>query len=356
MSKSNDKAIIVRRASGMRRGGGHHGGAWKLAYADFMTAMMAFFLLMWLLSAVTQVELKGIAEYFNTPLKAAIFGNGNRTAEDSSVIPGGGRDLSSNSNGVMRRSDGSTRLAERVARRSNAPDEVLPEQEDRKDKARLHDLQIRLISAIEANPNLRQFKQQIRIDSTLQGLRIEIVDSQKRPMFALSSDQVEPYMREILREIGKTLNGVPNRIVVQGHTDALAYSGGEAGYSNWELSADRANASRRELVAGGMGEDKVLRVLGLASTQNLNQANPLDPENRRISVIVLSHRAELALAHDDTSSTTISDDAAGSAPLQHHLAPLAPARAPAPGVDAPLTRANPASMNTQESTMRSTLS
>jgi chemotaxis protein MotB len=190
------------------------------------------------------------------------------------------------------------------------------------------------MAAIEANPVLRQFKQQIRIDSTLMGLRIEIVDSQKRPMFATARDIVEPYMRDILREIGKTLNDVPNRIVVQGHTDAVQYAGGEKGYSNWELSADRANASRRELIAGGMDETKVLRVLGLASTQNLNKADPLDPENRRISIIVLNRKSEDALMRDDTTTTTLSSDAAGSSkqPLLEKISQpvtVAPRTAPA---------------------------
>jgi chemotaxis protein MotB len=206
---------------------------------------------------------------------------------------------------------------------------------ERREQVRLHDLQVKLMAAIEANPVLRQFKQQIRIDSTLTGLRIEIVDSQKRPMFATAKDQVEPYMRDILREIGHTLNDVPNRIIVQGHTDAAQYAGGEKGYSNWELSADRANASRRELIAGGMDEAKVMRVLGLASTQNLNKADPMDPENRRISIIVLNKKSEEALNHDDSTTTTLSDDAAGSKPLLQKLAqpvtvaPKLPAAAPA---------------------------
>ncbi|KAB0631292.1 flagellar motor protein MotB [Burkholderia stagnalis] len=324
MSKSKDRAIVVKRVAPAKKG--HHGGAWKLAYADFMTAMMAFFLLMWLLSSVTPVQLKGIAEYFNTPLKAALFGSGDRSAQDSSILNGGGRDISSIDAGTTRRTDGSTSLADRVAKKNdeNAQSQAQGAIE-RREQARLHDLQIKLMAAIEANPTLRQFKQQIRIDSTLMGLRIEIVDSQKRPMFAMSSDHVEPYMRDILREIGKTLNDVPNRIIVQGHTDAVAYAGGEGGYSNWELSADRANASRRELIAGGMDEAKVLRVLGLASTQNLNKADPLDPENRRISVIVLNRKSEDALMRDDATTTTLSADAAGSKQLAQQLAAPAPA-------------------------------
>ena len=135
-------------------------------------------------------------------------------------------------------------------------------------------------------------------------------------------------MRDNLREIGKTLNDVPNRIIVQGHTDAVPYAGGEGGYSNWELSADRANASRRELITGGMDEAKVLRVLGLASTQNLNKADPLDPENRRISVIVLNRKSEDALMRDDATTTTLSADAAGSKLLAQQLGGPTPAARP----------------------------
>ncbi|WP_114813768.1 flagellar motor protein MotB [Paraburkholderia kururiensis] len=310
MSKDKDRAIVVKRAAPAKKG--HHGGAWKLAYADFMTAMMAFFLLMWLLSSASTTQLKGIAEYFNQPLKITLWG-GDRSAEDSSILRGGGRDISTDQQGITRMSDGSTSHAEHS--QSRADDQAMKQLQgelERREQVRLHDLQVKLMAAIEANPVLRQFRQQIRIDSTLTGLRIEIVDTQKRPMFATASDEVEPYMRDILREIGKTLNDVPNRIVVQGHTDAVPYAGGEKGYSNWELSADRANASRRELIAGGMDEAKVLRVLGLASTQNLVKDDPLAPENRRISIIVLNKKSEEALTRDDTTTTTLSDDAAGA--------------------------------------------
>ncbi|MBB2931913.1 flagellar motor protein MotB [Paraburkholderia silvatlantica] len=336
MSNNKDRAIVVKRAAPKKAG--HHGGAWKLAYADFMTAMMAFFLLMWLLSSASTVQLRGIADYFNQPLKITLWG-GDRSAEDSSILKGGGRDISSQDQGVTRRSDGATERSEQNQSKHNDDDATkqLEGSLERKEQVRLHDLQVKLMAAIEANPVLRQFKQQIRIDSTLQGLRIEIVDSQKRPMFATARDVVEPYMRDILQAIGKTLNDVPNRIVVQGHTDAVPYAGGEKGYSNWELSADRANASRRELIAGGMDESKVLRVLGLASTQNLNKADPLDPENRRISIIVLNKKSEDALMHDDSTTTTLSDDAAGSGKSLPALTPDAvPGKAaPAPVAIAP---------------------
>jgi chemotaxis protein MotB len=330
MSKEKDRAIVVKRSA--PKGKGHHGGAWKLAYADFMTAMMAFFLLMWLLSSASTVQLKGIADYFNEPLKITLWG-GDRSSTDSSIVHAGGRDISTDREGVMRQTDGTTRNGTHsVAHNDDQAAAQLQGQLERREQVRLHDLQVKLMAAIQANPVLRQFKQQIRIDSTLQGLRIEIVDSQKRPMFATAKDEVEPYMRDILREIGKTLNDVPNRIVVQGHTDAVPYAGGEKGYSNWELSADRASASRRELVAGGMDEAKVLRVIGLASTQNLNKADPLDPENRRISIIVLNKKSEDQMMHDDTTTTTLSNDANGSAadaaPLLQDI-PAQPLAAPA---------------------------
>jgi chemotaxis protein MotB len=319
MSKGKDKAIVVKRVAPARKG--HHGGAWKLAYADFMTAMMAFFLLMWLLSAATPIQLKGIAEYFQQPLKAALFG-GDRSADSSSILKGGGRDISTDAAGVTRRTEGSTdKATHTTAQNDDEAIDPLKGSLERREQERLHDLQVKLMAAIEANPVLRQFKQQIRIDSTLQGLRIEIVDTQKRPMFATASDDVEPYMRDILRAIGKTLNDVPNHIVVQGHTDAVPYAGNGRGYTNWELSADRANASRRELVEGGMDEGKVLRVLGLASTQNLNKADPLDPENRRISIIVLNRKSEEAVMHDDSTTTTLSNDAAGATSFAQKMQP-----------------------------------
>lgn len=317
MSTLKERPIFIKRIVSGKKA--HHGGAWKLAYADFMTAMMAFFLLMWLLSAVSPVQRRGIADYFNMPLKNAIMG-GQSQGNDSSIINGGGRDLSTREPGTSLMSDG-------MKHKATLDDQTLQAAQaelERRDQVRLHDLQVKLKAAIEANPVMRQFKQQIRIDSTQQGLRIEIVDTQKRPMFGLASNAVEPYMRDILREIGKSLNDVPNHIVVQGHTDATQYAGGEKGYSNWELSADRANASRRELISGGMDEAKVLRVIGLASTQNLNKADAYDPENRRISVLVLNRKSEQAMAREDGSApATYTNEASGIEGVKPVLVPAA---------------------------------
>jgi chemotaxis protein MotB len=145
---------------------------------------------------------------------------------------------------------------------------------------------------IDQHPALVQFKSQLLIDIVTDGLRIQIVDEKNRPMFAIGSAQLQPYTRDILREIAKALNDVPNRISISGHTDAHTYSGGERGYSNWELSADRANASRRELMAGGLDESKIARVIGLASSVMFDPKDPLNPINRRISIIVMNKRAE----------------------------------------------------------------
>ena len=152
---------------------------------------------------------------------------------------------------------------------------------------------------IESNPALKQFKNQLLIDITSEGLRIQIVDEQNRPMFDTSSAELKAYTRVILREIGKALNAVPNKLSLSGHTDAAQFGGGDKGFSNWELSANRANASRRELIAGGMDEHKVLRVVGLASTVLFDKNDPLSSINRRISIVVLNRRAEESLLQED---------------------------------------------------------
>ncbi|MFM9914862.1 MAG: OmpA family protein, partial [Rhizobacter sp.] len=146
--------------------------------------------------------------------------------------------------------------------------------------------------AIDASEMLKQFKKQLLIDITTEGLRIQIIDEKNRPMFATGRSEVQSYTRDILREIGKVLNDGPNRISLSGHTDATPYSGGERGYSNWELSADRANASRRELIAGGLPDVRVLRVQGLSSSRPMDNTDPLSPTNRRISIIVMNRDAE----------------------------------------------------------------
>jgi chemotaxis protein MotB len=294
---SEQKApIIVKRIK--KVAGGHHGGAWKIAYADFVTAMMAFFLLMWLLGSTAKGDLNGIAEYFKTPLKVAMQG-GSGSGDSSSVIKGGGQDLT--------RTAGQVKKGETEAEKKSYNLKAAQAELERIEAANLKQLKKSLEMAIEANPTLKQFKRQLLIDITSEGLRIQIVDEQNRPMFSSASADLQSYTKIILREIGPVLNDVQNRVSLSGHTDATPYANGGRGYSNWELSADRANASRRELIAGGMDEAKMLRVVGLASSVPFNQAAPHDPVNRRISIIVMNKRTEEAVTKE-AGSVNVADE------------------------------------------------
>jgi len=284
MTTGNRKAatIIIKR---IKKGGhgGHHGGAWKIAYADFVTAMMAFFLLMWLLGSTAQGDLQGIAAYFQSPLKVAL-GGGSGSGDSSSIIKGGGTDLT--------RSTGNVRKGGIDAPKKSINLQALRNDVLDKEAARMRQLSRLVETALQSNPKLGALRNQLRMDVSPDGLRIQIVDEQGRPMFDAGSAHVKDYMREFLRGLGPLLDHVDAKIVLSGHTDASPYSGGERGYSNWELSADRANASRRELLAGGLREDRVVRVLGMSSSSLFDTNEPLSPLNRRISILVLNKVGE----------------------------------------------------------------
>jgi chemotaxis protein MotB len=276
--------IIVKRI----KKGGHaaHGGAWKIAYADFVTAMMAFFLLMWLLGSTTEGDKKGIADYFASPLKVAMLG-GSGSGDSSSVVKGGGTDLT--------RTAGQVKQGEIEAKRSTINLRILKAEQQRAEIARLEQLKRKVEDKLAGNERLAMMRSQILLDMTAEGLRIQIVDDEGRPMFASGSGELQPHMRELLRELGATLAAVPNRLTIEGHTDATPFPGGPrglAGYGNWELSADRANATRRELLAGGLPDEHVLRVLGLAASVPFVPADPRAPANRRMSLIVMNRDAE----------------------------------------------------------------
>ena len=274
MSADKRPIIIIKRKV---IAAGHHGGAWKIAFADFMTAMFAFFLVMWLLSSSSPKQLTGIAEHFRMPLTEALKG-GPAISNSPSVIPGGGDPLTQKQEVQLPKTDIEKNL-----------------ETEAEDVSRLDNLKKQLDEMIESSPLLRQFRPQLLIDITPEGLRIQIVDSSNRPMFDRSSAVVVSYMHAILREISPVINAQPNKITLSGHTDATQYAQGDKSYSNWELSADRANASRRELVAGGLQEVKILRVMGVASSMHLNQEDPFAPINRRISIVVLNQRAQAAI-------------------------------------------------------------
>lgn len=261
---SERRPIIIRRKKVVHA---HHGGSWKIALADFMTALMALFLVMWILSTANEEQRQGVAEYFNMPLTQAVTG-GDRSGS-TSPIPGGGPDPM-HTEGERARLD---------IRQHTRPSE--------QERRFFRDVQERIERAIALQPELSLMREQMRFDLTREGLRIQLLDTEQRPMFELGSDQVAPYMRDLLRTIAPLLNELPNDLSIGGHTDSLAYSGGYRGYSNWELSSDRANASRRELVAGGLDPSQLLRVSGFADRVTLPEADAQDPINRRIELVVL---------------------------------------------------------------------
>lgn len=303
----DNKTIVIKRIK--KVAGGHHGGAWKIAYADFVTAMMAFFLLMWLLGSTTKGDMNGIAEYFKTPLKVAMQG-GASSGNSVVIMKGGGRDLT--------KKDGQVRKTDEPSKSKKVNLKFAKAMQEKVEMEQLKSLQQKIAKSIEDSKTLSQYKNQLLLDITTEGLRVQVVDEQNRPMFASSKAEMQPYAKDILHEIGKMLNGVPNKISLSGHTDAVPYPNGEKGYSNWELSADRANASRRELVAGGMDESKLVRVVGLSSAVLFDKADPLNPTNRRISIIVMNKKAEEDLyksdaalnvkSSEDLSALTDSDD------------------------------------------------
>jgi chemotaxis protein MotB len=301
MADEGQRPIVVKRIK--KVAGGHHGGAWKIAYADFVTAMMAFFLLMWLLGSTAKGDLVGISEYFKTPLKVAMQG-GSGAGDSSSVIQGGGEDLTRRAGQVKK---GDAPPANKTYDLQAAKAALA-----REESARLSALKGRIESAIEVNPMLKKYQNQLLLDITSEGLRIQIVDEKNRPMFAMARAELQPYTKEILHIIGMVLNEVPNRIGISGHTDSTPY-GSDTGYSNWELSSDRANASRREMMLGGLADDKVLRVVGLASAANLDAKDPFNPINRRISIIVMNKRTEEAVRRDAATLDVPAEDAEAAA-------------------------------------------
>lgn len=276
----NNQPIIIKRVK--RIAGGHHGGAWKIAFADFATAMMAFFLVLWLLSTATPEQKIAIAGYFKDPVGFSESGT-------PYIIDLGGTPTLAPENTLNPE-----------VKSQPQPDKVTVDAEqvegmaEMVEKERLELLLQELQNKVDENPQLQKFKDQILFEITPNGLRIQIMDAENRPMFDSGSARLKPYFEDILLAMADTIKAVPNKISISGHTDAKPYIG-TGDFGNWELSANRANAARRALVAGSYPDAQVARVVGYASSALFDRENPFNPVNRRIDIVVLTKKAQAAI-------------------------------------------------------------
>jgi chemotaxis protein MotB len=313
------RPIIVKKVK--KSAAAHHGGAWKVAYADFVTAMMAFFMVMWLIASVNKEQRAAILSYFKNPSmevgkspKAAPGQMGPGGASTSVINMGGAMDARRSAN-IISTGLGTPQESQIKADAQKAPSS---EEEARKlteaaDHKKLESLMEELRKAIDMSQALRPFKDQLLLDITPEGLRIQIVDAQNRPMFDLGSAKLKDYTGRILHELAPYLNSVPNRISVSGHTDTTPYVA-QNGATNWDLSADRANAARRALEGGGLATEKVARVVGLSSSVLFDKDNPRSPINRRISIIVMTKQAEESQLATDAAPEVRADALPGATP------------------------------------------
>ena len=254
---------------------GHHGGSWKVAFADFAVAMMAFFLLLWILNAATQEQRREISGFFERPDEYT-------PSSDSAPI-------------IVLFDDVDQEMKDKLMQRDDigvANTRDIEEILARREKSKLEELKQQVELKIQTTESLKEYKDQIHLDITKEGLRIQIFDDAKKAMFGRSSSMMNLYARNILEKLAEPINQVDNRISITGHTDANPFKSDEL--SNWELSTERANAARRALVSGGLRVKKIARIIGLGSTSLYDKRNPNSALNRRISIIVLNEKAEKA--------------------------------------------------------------
>ena len=327
-ANNNRPIIIVKRIK--KGGAGHHGGAWKVAYADFVTAMMAFFLVMWLVTAVSKDKRAAIFEYFKNPsmesgktVKPAPGQMGPGGASTSPINLGGGLDaprtltsrkpdIGANPNLPVREQIVDRKFDDKSSDKPETEEQARERVKEAEHK-KLETLMEELKEAVSKSQALQPFKDQLLLDITPEGIRIQIVDAQNRPMFDVGSARLRDYTQSILHELTPYLSSVPNRISITGHTDIRPYPG-QGGYSNWELSADRANAARRALVMAGLPDAKIARVVGLSSSVLFDRQDPQSPINRRISIVIMTKQAEEdALKTDVANATPVGSEPAGGA-------------------------------------------
>jgi chemotaxis protein MotB len=335
--KTSMQPIIIKKKK--VHGHGHHGGGWKVAFADFATAMMAFFLLMWLMAAANDPQKKAISGYFNDVGGGLIGPGGANTGVIQLDYPEASPENIQSAPTIREQADGGENLRNRGEGSSNPSmiqltEEQVREEFEKKEQENLEKLKQQLEQELKSNSALRELKDQILIDYTGLGLRVQIVDKEQRPMFDVGSQRLQHYSTAVLEALAPLLDRVPNHISVTGHTDATPYGTG-AVYSNWELSADRANSARRALLNGSYPEEKIVTVQGMGSAAPYKPEAPTDPVNRRIAIIVLKKAVEEALLgkqgisseHVIESEGGILDpDAAAPTPIP----PATPAPAPEP--------------------------
>src|SRR6188508_1896287 len=339
-AEAKARPIYVKRVK--KVAGGHHGGAWKVAYADFVTAMMAFFLVMWLVTAVSKEQRAAIFDYFKNPsmepgksVKPAPGQMGPGGASTSPIDLGGGLDAPKSSPTQTERIGATVMTSpappidiKSEEQKAAEADAMAREEERRQLDALMQDLK----EAINQSQALQPFKDQLLLDITPDGLRIQIVDAQNRPMFDLGSSRLKPYTNELLKEVTTYLRSVPNKLSITGHTDTTPYAG-ITGYTNWDLSTDRANAARRSLEAAGLETERISRVVGLASSVLFDRENPRSPVNRRISIVVMTQQAEQDAQKVDLPDAGVADAAPeagqGEAPNAAAETPVAEVQAPA---------------------------
>lgn len=296
-----NQSIIVKKV--VEEGGhGHHGGAWKVAYADFVTAMMAFFLLLWLLSTASDDTLKGLAEFFSDaqqnrgePGGVGGFLDGITVTPFEPVVPQTSSPYTFQMTVPMGEENDGTEptfeldLAEDFGADAEARHQLgEAERFEAAREERQFDAARRAIEqALEGASELEAYRDNIRIERTPEGLRIDVIDQERREMFPVGSDRMYPALRELLGVVARAVRDLPHRLSIRGHTDARPFAPGAA-YDNWRLSADRANATRRALVEQGLPPERIAEVIGKADTEPLIAEDPMDARNRRISIVLLT--------------------------------------------------------------------
>lgn len=275
--------IIVKKV--IKKGGGHHGGAWKVAYADFVTAMMAFFLLLWLLNVSTEEALEVISSYFDPshPTVATSVSGAGGVMGGLTISPEGA--MTQNKSKPVPPENSGSKQTGKQTKDSDAVKQ-LEEQLRKEENARFEQAKKELEEQLKSNPELQELAKHLKIDITPEGLRIQIIDQEGKPMFASGSADMLPSMRTLMDKVADVIIPMPNNASIRGHTDGVPYPAG-ATYTNWELSADRANAARRALIEDDFPKSRLGDVMGKADTEHLNEDNPTDPQNRRISIIML---------------------------------------------------------------------